>query len=115
MGSSPASTPTKNSSGSTVPASGSSADPRRMTGPMPGTSIPIRFTISWNMRVWLHSSMTSWVQYRNSGSPLASLKTCCITPPMRIVSNCRPTLATLACRHMPIAIFCSSGSARYQG
>ena len=36
---------------------------------MPGTSAPMRFTISWNIMVWLHSSTASCRQYRYSGEP----------------------------------------------
>ncbi|SHV21942.1 Uncharacterised protein [Mycobacteroides abscessus subsp. abscessus] len=29
---------------------------------MPGTSSPMRFTSSWNIWMWLHSSVISWRQ-----------------------------------------------------
>ncbi|SHS94250.1 Uncharacterised protein [Mycobacteroides abscessus subsp. abscessus] len=60
MGSSPASTPMKKVSGATVEASGMNGDSQRSRRGIPGTSTPRRFTISWNIRVWLHSSMDSW-------------------------------------------------------
>ena len=49
------------------------------------------------------------------GEPLGTQNTWFINPRMRIDSNCRPTLATLACRHWPIAICVPTGCARYQG
>ena len=72
MGSSPASTPKKNGIGSGPGTRGISGDSQRSSRGMPGTSTPIRLTISWNIRVWLHSSIASWVQYRYSGEPLGT-------------------------------------------
>ena len=34
----------------------------------------MRFTISWNIMVWLHSSTDSCRQYRYSGEPLGTQK-----------------------------------------
>ena len=82
---------------------------------IPGTSAPMRFTISWNIMVWLHSSTDSCRQYRYSGEPLGIQNAYFIRPRIRIDSKCRPTLATLACRHMPISICRSSVCALYQG
>ena len=64
----------------------------------------MRFTISWNIMVWLHSSTASCRQYRYSGEPLGVQNAYSIRPRIRIDSKCRPTLATLAWRHMPISI-----------
>ena len=75
----------------------------------------MRFTISWNIMVWLHSSTDSCRQYRYSGEPLGTQNAYSIRPRIRIDSKCRPTLATLACRHMPISICRSTGCAWYQG
>src|ERR1700757_68362 len=82
---------------------------------IPGTSAPMWFTISWNIMVWLHSSTASCRQYRYSGDPLGTQNAYSIRPRIRIDSKCRPTLATLACRHMPIWIWRSSDCAWYQG
>ena len=48
--------------GSVQAASPRNGAARRMIGPNPGTSVPVRLINSWNIRVWLHSSITSWVQ-----------------------------------------------------
>src|SRR5829696_2151976 len=65
--------------------------------------------------VWLHSSTASCRQYRYSGEPLGVQKEYSIRPRIRIDSKCRPTLATLACRHIPISIWRSTDCALYQG
>ncbi len=75
----------------------------------------MRFTSSWNIWMWLHSSVISWMQYRNSGEPFGSVITYCCMPRMSTLSNSRPTLAPLAWRHRPIATCFSSGWAWYQG
>ncbi|SLJ82685.1 Uncharacterised protein [Mycobacteroides abscessus subsp. abscessus] len=62
MGSSPASTAMKNRLGASA-ATGAARYLNLLTrGPMPGTSMPMRLTISWNIRVWLCSSIISWEQ-----------------------------------------------------
>src|ERR1700712_3256947 len=82
---------------------------------IPGTSAPMWFTISWNIMVWLHSSTASCRQYRYSGDPLGTQNAYSIRPRIRIDSKCNPTLATLACRHMPISICRSVDCDWYQG
>jgi len=106
--------PRKKSSGSQRPASESQGDNfLKYQGP-PGTSTPTRFTNSWNIWVWWVSSVTSCVQYRNSGEPFGSFIRYSMTPRINRFSNCMPTFATLAQRHMPIAICRSSGRLLYQ-
>ena len=61
IGSSPASTPAKKAALKGIAARGSTgASSRNIRGP-PGTSMPERFTNSWNIWVWWHSSVASWV------------------------------------------------------
>src|ERR1700709_2257392 len=81
---------------------------------MPGTSAPMWLTISWNIIVWLHSSTASCRQYRYSGEPFGVQNAYSIRPRMRMDSKCRPTLATLAWRHMPISIWRSFDCDLYQ-
>nr|CRL55924.1 hypothetical protein CPGR_03236 [Mycolicibacterium fortuitum subsp. fortuitum DSM 46621 = ATCC 6841 = JCM 6387] len=105
--------PKKNGIGSGPAVNGMSGCSHLSSRGMPGTSMPIRFTISWNIRLWLHSSIDSCRQYRYSGDPLGTQNEYSIRPRIRMFSNCSPTLATLAWRHMPIAICRSIDCAWY--
>ena len=61
IGSSPARTPTKKPYGASRAASGRIGASALKTRGAPATSTPERFTNSWNIWVWWHSSVASWV------------------------------------------------------
>ena len=88
---------------------------RRIQRGNPGTSAPMMLTPCWNIWVWWHSSVASWVRYRNSADPLSRFAMYCMIPRIRMFSNCSPTFMMLAWRHSPISIWVSTGNAWYQG
>ena len=61
IGSSPASTPMKKTDGRNAP-SDQKSQLALKSFRIPGTSTPMRFTASWNIWMWLHSSVISWRQ-----------------------------------------------------
>jgi len=113
MGSSPARMPNQNGIGSGPATSGITGWIHFSIRGMPGTSVPMWFTISWNIMVWLHSSTASCKQYRYSGEPLGTQNAYSIKPRIRMDSKCRPTLARspdATCRSGPDALQTAPGT-----
>ena len=88
---------------------GTIGEMRRRNQLPPGTSMPTRLTNSWNIWMWLHSSVISCSAYRNSGELLGSFMMNAISPRIRMLSNAAPTLTVLSVRQRPISICRSSG------
>ena len=79
-------------------------DAARRCRRMPGTSTPTRLTNSMNIWMWLHSSVISCMQYRNSGDWWGSETAYCMSPRISMLSKAAPTFMAFIIRHLPTSI-----------